>query len=149
MYCTIILPLFLQYLMDIEELITRWHITSKCMWVIPNNWSAFGISVERRVSDKKWTAVVCLDNYFSQFYYPVCELVWQLIPMVRQFFFVPYQLNKLVDLRMQSPPHLNQFNRNLISTWQLISFQLPNSNLNLRDARLWHRWLCCLCLYLY
>jgi hypothetical protein len=36
---------------------------------------------------------------------------------------------------------LNQFCWNLISTWRLATFQISNNIINLRDARLWHKWL--------
>jgi hypothetical protein len=48
MYCTIILRLFLQYLTDIEDLISRWPSMLTSTLVIPNNF----ISLERKMLDE-------------------------------------------------------------------------------------------------
>jgi hypothetical protein len=48
---------------------------------------------------------------------------------------------------MYPPPPL-RFSWNLISTWRLIPFKLANSYIGLRDARLWHKRLCCLYFWL-
>jgi hypothetical protein len=52
MYCTIILPLFLQYVMDIENVICHWPIMLQSTLVTPLISSALGISLERRMLNK-------------------------------------------------------------------------------------------------
>jgi hypothetical protein len=51
MYCTIVLPLFVQCVMDIG-LISCWPIMPKSTLVTPIISSAYGISLESRMLDK-------------------------------------------------------------------------------------------------
>jgi hypothetical protein len=109
MYCAIILPLFLQCLPDIENLISCWSITPKSTKVIPNNFICmWSYPSEKNVwynfiwSWEQWyVSVITTVSFIAVF---VNRYRNWLFPLVRQFFFVPDQLNKLMNLWTQYFP---------------------------------------------
>jgi hypothetical protein len=81
--------------------------------------------------------MICPDDYYVQFSHPFVNRNDNLLfALVRQFFFVPDQTNKFVDLRMLCfLSCLNQFCWNLINIWRLIFFELAYININFRGTR--------------
>ena len=68
----------------------------------------------------------------------------RLLPLFRQLLLLPNRNNKFMNLQANcSTSCFNQFCRYLFNTWRFVTFQLLDSQLNIRGTCLRYQWFCC------